>query len=88
MVVDKEVQAKHREFQAKHRYARISTRKARTVADLVRGLSVNLALEELSVCHRRASPMIQKVIRSAFSGLSAADLTSMDLTAIFLRAAG
>ena len=37
------------------------------MADLVRGLSVNLALEELSVCHRRASPMIQKVIRSAMA---------------------
>ncbi len=52
-------------FRASHRYARITARKARPVADLVRGKLVNAALEELRVCRRRASPMIQKVIRSA-----------------------
>ena len=54
-----------KEFKAFHRYARITTRKARPVADLVRGKLVNTALEELRYCHRRASPMIQKVIKSA-----------------------
>ena len=28
---------------------------------------MNLALEELAFCHRRASPMIQKVIKSAMA---------------------
>ncbi len=56
-----------KDFRAAHRYARISSRKARLVADLVRGRSVNGALEELGFCHRRASPMIQKVIRSAMA---------------------
>lgn len=54
-----------KEFRAAHKYARITARKARPVADLVRGKLVNLALEELRFCHRRASPMIQKVIKSA-----------------------
>ncbi len=54
-------------FRASHRYARISPRKARPVADLVRGKMVNTALEELSFCHRRASPMLTKVIRSALA---------------------
>jgi large subunit ribosomal protein L22 len=54
-------------FRAIHRFARISSRKARPVADLVRGRYVNSALEELRVCHRRASPMLQKVIRSAMA---------------------
>lgn len=54
-------------FRAAHRYARISSRKARPVADLVRGRSVNDALEELRICHRRASPMLTKVIRSAMA---------------------
>lgn len=52
-------------FRATHRHARITPRKARPVADLVRGKYVNSALEELGFCHRRASPMIRKVIRSA-----------------------
>ena len=54
-------------FRACHRHARISARKARPVADLVRGRPVNSALEELMATHRRASPMIQKVIRSAMA---------------------
>lgn len=54
-------------FRASHRYARISSRKARPVADLVRGKDVNAALEELNYCHRRASPMLTKVLRSAMA---------------------
>ena len=56
-----------KEFRAFHRHARISSRKARPVADLVRGKYVNQALEELDLLHRRASPMIEKVIRSAMA---------------------
>jgi large subunit ribosomal protein L22 len=56
-----------KEFRAAHRYARISSRKARPIADLVRGKNVNAALEQLMHCHRRASPMIEKVIRSAMA---------------------
>ena len=56
-----------KEFRAAHRYARIASRKARPVADLVRGRNVNQALEQLLSCHRRASPMLQKVIRSAMA---------------------
>ena len=41
-----------KQFRAKHRHARITARKARPVADLVRG---------------RGSPMIEKVIRSAMA---------------------
>ncbi len=54
-------------FRALHRHARITARKARPVADLVRGKFVNEALEELDFVHRRASPMIEKVIRSAMA---------------------
>ena len=54
-------------FRASHRYARISSRKARPVANLVRGKAVNSALEELSFCHRRASPMLGKVLKSAMA---------------------
>lgn len=58
---------KSKEFRAKHRHARITARKARPVADLVRGKFVNDALEQLDFVHRRGSPMIEKVIRSAMA---------------------
>ncbi|MBN1420730.1 MAG: 50S ribosomal protein L22 [Planctomycetes bacterium] len=53
------------EFRACHKFARISARKARLVIDLVRGRRVNDALRELRFIHRRARPMIEKVIKSA-----------------------
>lgn len=52
-------------FRAMHRYAPMSARKARPVIDLVRGMSVNQALETLYHIPRRAAPMISKVISSA-----------------------
>jgi large subunit ribosomal protein L22 len=54
-------------FRAKHKYARITARKARPVMDLVRGRGVNEALNTLQFVHRRAAPMISKVIRSALA---------------------
>jgi large subunit ribosomal protein L22 len=68
------------EFKASHRYAPMSARKMRLVVDMVRGLPVNDALEVLKTTHRRAGPMINKVIRSAVANaeqakaLGAADL--------------
>jgi large subunit ribosomal protein L22 len=54
-------------WQATHRYARISARKARLVIDAVRGMPVNDALVRLRHIRRRASPMVEKVIRSAMA---------------------
>jgi len=54
-------------FRAKHRFARITARKARPVMDLVRGHGVNEALNTLRFVHRRAAPMIAKVIKSALA---------------------
>lgn len=52
-------------FKASHKHAPISARKARLVMDMVRGLPVDHALDALRTTHRRAAPMIIKVIRSA-----------------------
>ena len=54
-------------FRATHKFARITARKARPVMDLVRGRGVNEALNTLRFVHRRAAPMISKVIRSALA---------------------
>ena len=52
-------------YVAKHRFARIAPRKARLVMDLIRGRQVNDALMLLRFSKKRASMMIDKVVRSA-----------------------
>ena len=55
------------EFQARHRYAHITARKARLIADLIRGRSVNDALELLEYSPKRAASFYKKVVRSAMA---------------------
>lgn len=57
-------------FRALHRGARISPFKARPVMDLIRGKSVEVALELLEYEPRRAATLIRKVLRSALSNAS------------------
>ena len=59
-----------KEFTAKHRYARMTARKARLVADEIRGLPVNAALEKLEFSPRRAAAFYLKVLRSALANAS------------------
>ena len=53
------------EFRASHRYAPISARKARLVADMIRGLPVNQALAVLDRAPQRGAAFLRKVVRSA-----------------------
>jgi large subunit ribosomal protein L22 len=43
------------EFTARHRFARITARKARYIADLIRGRPVNQALEMLEFAPQRGA---------------------------------
>jgi len=52
---------------AKHRFARIAERKARLVVDLIRGLPCDQAIEVLRFTHRRAAPMVSRVLKSAMA---------------------
>ena len=52
-------------FYAIHKYARITPRKARYVIDMIRGKSVNSALEILTNVPKRASYFVKKVLSSA-----------------------
>ncbi len=52
-------------FEAKHRFARIAPRKARLVMDLIRGRDVSDALALLQFSKKRASVLIEKVVKSA-----------------------
>ena len=53
------------EFISSHRYARISPQKARLVADQVRGLSVDEAMQLLKFSTRRGAHFVDKVLKSA-----------------------
>ena len=53
------------EAMAVSRYVRISARKARLVADLVRGRTVQEALSILALTPKKASPLLRKAILSA-----------------------
>jgi len=52
---------------AKHRYARIAERKVRLVADMVRGLECDEAVQILKFTHKRASHMVSRVLQSAMA---------------------
>ena len=52
-------------YRAVHRYARISPRKVRPMADLVRGKFADEALDILKFQPQRGARMLEKVIKSA-----------------------
>ena len=52
-------------YRASHRYARISPRKVRPMADLVRGKFADEALDILKFQPQRGARMLEKVIKSA-----------------------
>jgi len=50
-----------------HRYARISERKARLVAELIRGRDCDEALAVLRFTHKRAAAFVDRVLKSAMA---------------------
>ena len=59
---------------AKAMYARIAPRKARVVADLVRGKDVDEALMVLRFLRKSAAPVVMKVIDSAVANAVSGEL--------------
>ena len=55
------------EVKAIHRYARSSAQRTRLVADQVRGLPVQKALDLLQFSPRKAAAIIRKVLLSAIA---------------------
>ncbi len=53
------------EARAVSRFIRISPRKARLVADLIRGKNVEEAMGILALTPKKASPILQKTVQSA-----------------------
>lgn len=70
---------------AKHLYARSSAQKARLVADQVRGLPVEKALELLTYSPKKAAVLIKKVVDSAIANAEhneGADIDELVITKI------
>ena len=61
------------EATAKLKFARISTRKARMVLDMVRGQNVAVAIEQLRFTRKAAAPMVGKLLGSAISNAQVKD---------------
>jgi large subunit ribosomal protein L22 len=74
----KEAPAEVKEFTARHRFAHITARKARYVADLIRGRTVNEALELLQFTPNRGSAFYSKVLRSAVANASHDESVNMN----------
>ena len=54
-------------YTATHKYARISARKVRLIADLIRGKYADQALEILKYQPQRGARMLEKVLKSALA---------------------
>lgn len=55
------------EIKAKLKYTRIAPRKVRLVVDLIRGMSVNNALNQLTFSTKKTAPEIEKLLKSALA---------------------
>ena len=60
-------------YQATHRYARIAPRKARLVAELIRGLAVDDAMTALDFSKRRAAWYYKAILKSAIANAEEKD---------------
>lgn len=72
---------------AKLRYARLSPQKARLVADLVRGMPVEKAVNELTFSNKKGSDIIKKLLESAIANAEnneGLDVDELTLNTIFV----
>lgn len=72
---------------AKHRFARISPQKARLVADQVRGMNVEQALDLLKFETKKGARVIHKVLESAIANAEhneGADVDELSVSAIMV----
>ncbi|MCK6530948.1 50S ribosomal protein L22 [Myxococcota bacterium] len=61
------------ESRASLKFVRMAPRKARLVADLVRGKDVSKALDLLQFAEKRSAPIVSALIRSAMANASSKD---------------
>jgi large subunit ribosomal protein L22 len=66
------------EFVAKLRNAKLSAQKARLVANLIRGMSAEKALNTLKFDSKKASAIIKKILESAIANAENLQTTDVD----------
>ena len=72
---------------AKLRFSRLSPQKARLVADQIRGLPVERAVEVLSFSHKRAASVMKKALDSAIANAEhneGADIDELKVGAVMV----
>lgn len=72
---------------AKLRYARISPQKCRLVADQIRGLPIERALQVLTFSNKKAAHLVKKVLDSAIANAEnndGADIDELKVAAIWV----
>lgn len=75
------------ETAAVHRYARISAQKGRLVADQIRGLPVEKAVELLTFSNKKAATLVRKVLESAIANAEhneGADVDELKVSAVMV----
>lgn len=73
------------EVKASHKFARISARKARLVADMIRGKSVDEALIMLENTRKRVACFLEKLIKSAVANAIENEETGADAGDLFIK---
>jgi large subunit ribosomal protein L22 len=71
------------------RHVRVSARKARLVADLVRGKDVSEAIETLTFVEKKTAPFMRKLVESAVANAEQAarrDQTDLDIDNLYVVA--
>ncbi len=69
------------------KYARISAQKCRLVADQIRGVPVDRALQQLAFSRKKSAHLIKKVLESAIANAEhneGADVDELRVTRIFV----
>lgn len=75
------------EVSASLRYSRISPQKCRLIADQIRGLSVERALDILTFSKKKAAVIVKKVLESAIANAEhneGADIDELKVSTIFV----
>lgn len=65
-------------FKASLNNASISAQKARLVVDLVRGKTVQEAIDTLGMMNKKAAPLVKKLVQSAIANASAKSTVDVD----------
>ena len=70
------------------RFVRVSARKARLVADMVRGKDVSEAIEQLSFADKKTAPILRKLVESAVANAEQAAKranTDLDIDQLYVK---